>query len=591
MFEELDMEQINWRQWEEQAFEEAKATGKPVLLAISAVWCHWCHVMDSTTYSDQRVVSLANERFIPIRVDNDRRPDINARYNMGGWPSTAFLTSEGDVLTGATYLPPAQMIELMRRVADVYAASKEELSTRADELRRQVSDQKKMPEGTSALLTEGLVSRIVRAVMASYDPRYGGFGAQQKFPHTQALELLMVEYHRTGDKDLLEVATKTLDAMDSGEIHDKAAGGFFRYSTQPDWTKPHYEKMLEDNAALMAVYVSAYQQTGTERYLDVARDISRYLMDWLYDPETGLFYGSQDAHEDYYQTPPERRGSLEAPRVDRTFYANWNAMAAYGYFRLYQATLDSNYREIAVKCIDSAISHLYDEKRLFAHVYVPGQTPTEYGLLTDQVHMLWTLISAYESTGKQEYLPFSVSLAEGIWSQYHDEGDGLLDITQDRMAREHLAFREKHFDDNALAARSFDRLSFVAHNPVWKTRAENCLNAIASVYESYGMMAAPYALALVDVLDEPVRVSISGTPDKAKTVQLLESAISAKEPLKVVQLLDQEAFQEELGDMGYKFADEPKAYICHGAICQATTDDPDELMEAIASAGGHPLDR
>ena len=119
--------EINWHEWNPNAFEEAKQQDKPILLGISAVWCHWCHVMDETTYSDPKIIQLANERFVPIRVDNDARPDVNRRYNLGGWPTTAFLSPEGEVLTGGTYVPPAQMKNYLTQVSEAYQNSKPEI--------------------------------------------------------------------------------------------------------------------------------------------------------------------------------------------------------------------------------------------------------------------------------------------------------------------------------------------------------------------------------------------------------------------------------------------------------------------------------
>src|SRR3990172_225563 len=131
--------EIRWRQWGEDAFREAKESGKPILLSLSAVWCHWCHVMDETSYSNEGVIKYINEHYVPVRVDNDQRPDINARYNMGGWPTTAFLTPEGEVLAGGTYVPPEQMLELLPKVSVHYMSNRDELTQKAAELRQRRS--------------------------------------------------------------------------------------------------------------------------------------------------------------------------------------------------------------------------------------------------------------------------------------------------------------------------------------------------------------------------------------------------------------------------------------------------------------------
>src|SRR5438477_2647405 len=128
--------EVNWHAWSPGAFEEARETGRPILLSISAVWCHWCHVMDETTYSHPSVIDIINREFVPVRVDNDVRPDINQRYNMGGWPTTAFLTPGGDLLTGGTYLPPDQMQQAASKVATIYRTQKDEIEARTEEGRQ-----------------------------------------------------------------------------------------------------------------------------------------------------------------------------------------------------------------------------------------------------------------------------------------------------------------------------------------------------------------------------------------------------------------------------------------------------------------------
>src|SRR5579859_5872927 len=128
--------EINWRPWSEEAFETARTLDRPILLSISAVWCHWCHVMDETTYSNPKVIELINSQYVPVRVDNDVRPDINQRYNMGGWPTTAFLTPQGDILTGFTYVPPEQMTDALAKVASFYRTNKPEIVARVLEGRK-----------------------------------------------------------------------------------------------------------------------------------------------------------------------------------------------------------------------------------------------------------------------------------------------------------------------------------------------------------------------------------------------------------------------------------------------------------------------
>ena len=159
--------EINWRTWSEGAFEEAGKLDRPILLSISAVWCHWCHVMDETTYSNRGVIDLINGEYVPIRVDNDLRPDINQRYNMGGWPTTAFLTSSGEILTGATYLPPDQMADALAKVASYYRTHQPEIANRVLEGKKRAGSTVARSAGA---IDDGVVESILDAVKNAYDP-------------------------------------------------------------------------------------------------------------------------------------------------------------------------------------------------------------------------------------------------------------------------------------------------------------------------------------------------------------------------------------------------------------------------------------
>ena len=180
--------EVNWHTWSKDAFDEARTTGKPILLSISAVWCHWCHVMDETTYSNQGVIELIKREYVPVRVDNDVRPDINQRYNMGGWPTTAFLTPSGDILTGGTYIAPQEMAGALSQVATFYRTHQAEIATRVLEGRKRSASTAARSAGEADFAQ---VDAILDAVRNAYDPEFGGFGPAPKFPQTDALALLL----------------------------------------------------------------------------------------------------------------------------------------------------------------------------------------------------------------------------------------------------------------------------------------------------------------------------------------------------------------------------------------------------------------
>jgi uncharacterized protein YyaL (SSP411 family) len=299
---------IRWHEWGEEAFATAQRENKPILLDIGAVWCHWCHVMDRESYDDPDVAQLVNERFVAVKVDRDERPDIDSRYQVavsaisgqGGWPLTAFLTSEGKPFYGGTYFPPDERYgrpsfkRVLQSIADAYQQKNGDVVEQAKLVESALAQAESFARH-SGDFSAGVVDEIVEAALKMFDPQNGGFGSAPKFPHPGFLDLLMDRYARSGDENLRHVFVTTLEKMALGGVYDQLAGGFHRYSVDERWIVPHFEKMCYDNSELLRDYVHAYQVTGAEFFAAVARDIIRWMDEWLSDRERGGFYASQDA--------------------------------------------------------------------------------------------------------------------------------------------------------------------------------------------------------------------------------------------------------------------------------------------------------
>ncbi|HIK02507.1 TPA: thioredoxin domain-containing protein, partial [archaeon] len=283
---------INWLEWNSESFQKAKSEDKPILLDISAVWCHWCHIQDQTTYSDDEVAKIIHEKYIPIKVDNDKRPDVNARYNMGGWPTNAILTPEGGVIAGATYIPAEQMKHFLGAVHETYKRDKDEIANKLTQIGRKESIMG-IAEVQEVSLNAEVFENVVAEIVLNYDDQFGGFGIEPKFPNVEALRLLLLKYQKSKDSRYLNIVTKTLSAMYNSEMYDKVENGFFRYAVHRNWTEPHYEKMLEDHAELLKIYCEAFQVTKDEIYKKAAEGIVNYLKTNLENPDGG-FFGSQD---------------------------------------------------------------------------------------------------------------------------------------------------------------------------------------------------------------------------------------------------------------------------------------------------------
>ena len=299
---------IRWHEWGEEAFAAARRENKPMLLDIGAVWCHWCHVMDRESYEDPAIAEIVNERFIAVKVDRDERPDIDSRYQVavsaisgqGGWPLTAFLTPDGKPFFGGTYFPPddhygrPSFKRVLLSISDAYREKNGDVVDQAKMVESAIAQAESHAAGNGEF-SPNVIGAIVKSAVGMFDERNGGFGNAPKFPHPAMLDLLIDQYVRSGDEQLRHIFVTTLEKMARGGVYDQLAGGFHRYSVDERWGVPHFEKMCYDNSELLKNYVHAYQTTGSEFFADVARDIIRWMDEWLSDRERGGFYASQDA--------------------------------------------------------------------------------------------------------------------------------------------------------------------------------------------------------------------------------------------------------------------------------------------------------
>ena len=299
---------VHWNEWGPEAFELATKQDKPILLDIGAVWCHWCHVMDRESYEDPSLAHVINEHFVPVKVDRDERPDVDSRYQaavsaisgQGGWPLTAVLTPDGKPFFGGTYFPRDDRYgrpgfeRVLLAMADAWKNRRTEALESAASVLAAIEHGESFA-GRGGSLSLSIIDKLVESAIRQFDPRNGGFGSQPKFPHPAAVDLLIDIAGRIGNEDARRAVTVTLEKMARGGIYDQLAGGFHRYSVDERWVVPHFEKMLYDNAGLLANYVHAFQSFVDPEFARVARDIIRWLDEVMTDRKRGGFYASQDA--------------------------------------------------------------------------------------------------------------------------------------------------------------------------------------------------------------------------------------------------------------------------------------------------------
>ncbi len=572
---EIDLlNKIVWLEWGAEAFDRARSSGKPILLGITGSWCHWCHVMDETSYSDPVIVSTISKNFIPVRVDTDQRPDVNRRYNLGGWPTTAFLDSDGRIITGGTYIPPQQLREVLRSVLDYYSKNKGKVRSKLE------SRVTPLPKEES--VSEKITRDIGTTIAVNFDIDYGGFGFEPKFPHPEALDYALLRYRYFGEKEMLTVATKSLDRMAAGGMYDPVEQGFFRYSTTRDWSIPHFEKMAEDNARLFVVYLHAFQLTSKAFYREKAEGIVKYVQQNLSDNEHGGFFGSQDADEDYYKLDMSGRKSRKSPAVDRTLYTNYNALLSSSF--LLGSTVLGNERlgKFAIQTLDRLLTVAKDSAIPFHYLREEG-SPMSNGLLIDYATLLNSLIDAYEYSAKRAYMETAVKFADECVESLRDKDrDGFYDIPASDSNLGELRTRDKPIDENSIFSIGLLRLSWHTGKDFYSTIAGKTLRLFNQDYERYGLAASIYGLAVDSYLNGPVGITIVASPKSKEFAELKKKALNVYSARRYVTYLNPDLDVERIASLGFQ-GSQPVAYVCVGKTCGPPIHDSSQLEASLTS--------
>ncbi len=563
---------IRWREWRKNALEEARKEDKLILLSLSAVWCHWCHVMDETTYSDSSVIDYINTHFIPIRVDADMRPDIDDSYNQGGWPSTVILTPEGEIVQGGTYISSGNMIQWLSRSIGMFTEDRKGIREKIETMRK-----RKEADRREELTAPGDrdIARITAIIESSYDKEYGGFGISQKFPNPGAIDFLLSEYLDRGDAEFKTIISTTLENMSRGEIYDRIEGGFFRYSTNRDWSAPHYEKMLDLNAELMRNYASAYMVFGDSSYRNVLNQTIAYTKKYLLDKKTGAFYGSQDADEEYYKKT-ERKG-LKPPFVDAAIYADSNARMITALLAVYSATGDRAYLEISRKTADFLMKKLYSQNDGVFHNYLGGNSHLS-GLLSDNVLVGLSLIDLYNATGERIYIDAAEDIGHFLTHRlYNSETKQFRSSLGTTVVKPSISGPLSEYNatlSNYRALIFLSRLYYMNENKRLKKIIDDESVTLKNSYEKFAPSAALYGTALKWNLKEPVLITV--ITDDNKKDEFLSEINKVFIPQKVVRILSLKWDKDRIKAL--RFPSEEAVYVCSGKRCSSPVTRPGDLI-------------
>ena len=461
----MDTTKVEWREWGADAFEAAARRSQPVLLALVAPWSAECREMDATTYSEPRIAANINDGFVPVRVDADRHPRVRERYNMGGFPSTVFLTPEGGVLTGATALG----VEGFRGILDSVRHTWDGKGEDAGSVPRALRNAEPPGGRVDARAEEAMVEQL----LAAYDDEFGGWGTDVKFPLPRTVEFALVRARDQATRSLEAVQTHLLDTYD---------GGFYRFASNRNWANARREKLADENAALLRAFAYAYRYTGEDAYRTAAERTAEYLTTTLWTGDAVA--ASQGGDPGYFTLEPADREEADPPPVDETVFADRNGLAVDGLLTLAGYTDNDRATRYARRACEYVCETLVDGGAV-RHYDGPG---SETGLLVDQARLLRGLTTAWEVLGEP-----GPARAVADWTLEHLQADHGAFIDGPANGAGLLDRPLVPLDTNVDCADALLDLALLTGEDRYLAAAREAVDAFANAAERMGVEVAGYA--------------------------------------------------------------------------------------------------
>ena len=506
---------IRWRDWGADAFAEAGAHDKPILLCLTAVWCHWCRQMDETTYSNADLIDFFNEHFIPIRVDADQYPHVQERYITGGWPTNAFLAPTGEVLWSGTYIEAEQFAAVAEGVRSAWADRRAEFALEIERRRKALDAARGRVNAVGIVRREG-ADDVWSATVEGFDARNGGFGTEPKYPAAEAVELAFLRADE--EPNAKTIAAQTLDGMVAGELWDTEEFGFFRYALAADWTRPQYEKLLAVNASQLRAYALGARLAGRADWQQVAERIVEYVEANL-ALDNGLWASSQAADPEYYTLPLAERKSRAAPSVDSTVYtssnAQWVRALADAGGRLQRADWIAR----AERGMNVLLREMSAPNGLFYHFRTERGEPEVSFLLFDDVEVARAHVSLAQATGNPEYLQKARQLVSTIEHVFWATDGGFYDRTRSTHDVGALRYQERPFDLNSDLARLLIELLLATGERSYRALAERTLAVLSPLAGRYGVAGSNFAIAVDEFFEPPLQVFIVGAGEQVSALR------------------------------------------------------------------------
>jgi uncharacterized protein YyaL (SSP411 family) len=557
---------IDWQPWSDAVFKQAAAEHKLVLLDLEAVWCHWCHVMDDTTYSDPRVIALIRDHYIAVRVDQDSRPDLANRYENYGWPATILFKWDGSELARRRgYIPPVPMGSMLQAFIDDPTPGP--------------SVQPEMPiaPATGDALSKDQFAAMLAHFSSAYDPKNAGWGDGMKYLDWDNLEYCLT----SGTPQLEEMAQQTLTA--GLNLIDPVWGGVDQYSVGGDWVHPHYEKIMPYQAGTMRVYAMAASLWHQPQWLAPAEKIHHFLTTFLTSPE-GAFYTSQDADppsgmeaSKFFSLDDAARRKAGVPRIDRHIYARENGLAITGLVSLYAANGDEDALAEAHRSATWVLGHRALPGGGFSHDAHESAGP----YLADTLEMGRAFLALYAVTAERQWLTHAEAAADFIRKNF-GAPEGFATSAAGGTLKP-----LPEMDENVTLARFANLLGYYTGDAGYHAMARHAMRYLSSpsVIRAQGFSVAGILLANRDLGTEPTHVAIVGSKEDPAARTLFTAALRNAPPYTRLEWYDRKEGPLPHPDVEYPVLPVATAFLCAESACSSPIRAPEALARRLEMPG------
>jgi uncharacterized protein YyaL (SSP411 family) len=558
---------LPWQKWDASLFDRAAKQDRYILLHMAAVWCHWCHVMEGTTYRDAEVQKKIAEKFIAVRVDQDADPALSYRYEAWGWPATIMLDKDGnEIFKRRGYLAPELFNKLLVAVIEDPSA----LPT---------VDAGAAVDPNAVALSAARRAKTEALLLKSYDQANGGFGDTHRFIHGDTVEWSLERgraLQRNEDAATWRaMADKTL--IGAHKLIDPVWGGMFQYSDKLDWSGPHYEKLMNIQRDAVRAYVPAGD-------IAAARNVARWLMDFMRDPETGAFYTSQDAdaskdlHGDvFYARDDAARRAGPQPPIDRNLYARENGWAIASLAALYDVARDATLIDAAKKSFDWALANRRAPNGGFGH----GRASNDDTHLGDTLAMAEAALALHRSTAERKYLTLATEIADAIARDHRDPTSGYVVRQPEPGAKGVLAKPVKQIDENVAVVRLFNLLARSMARSDYRAAAEHGMRYLIALAED-DLVIPGALLADRELSREPAHITIVGAKDDPEAQALYAAARTYPTRYLRLEWFDRREGPLPAADIDYPEMPQAAAFACANGACSIPVFSPADVHRIAA---------